>query len=214
MVRKKKPKPVSYEHVLEDPFAKLWEQVVSELPGINHLPLMRQVDVKSLVVFAGNQAITNQNIDFVCFPLRLSIEIQGATSKGRNGAHSSYQGLRRDYYKQWIMQMAGWTHLEFDADMSKDKELIKATIQTLTLKDYKVPNPTEFISWGRNKTQKNKLSRERTKLRKFLEKKSIVGTTTELAKTLKIRVNCVKPIMRELGWKQRKIDNKQVWVKH
>lgn len=207
------PPPSTSETVLEDPFEKLWADVASEVMPDKHLPLVRQVSLSDIIAFSEG-TVTGQNLDFVCHPLRLSIEIQGATSKGRNGAHSSFQGLRRDYYKQWMMTMSGWKHLELDGDMSRDRELIKATIIHATRDSYILPNPTGFESWGRNKTNANKLKRETRKLLTYLKGKTTAPRTKILANLLKIRVTSIRPIMEGAGWKQKTVNKKLMWTKN
>lgn len=213
MPRKKKSSPKDSEKILELPFKALWDDVVkNDFPGL-FLPLTSQVDLVDLVGFdyMDDETITKQNVDFFCDTLNLTIEIQGATSKGRNGAHTSYLGVRRDYYKQWMCGLGGYTHLEFDNKMCKDRELIHATIYAAL--NGVVPSPTGFDSWGRNKTIRNKNARQAKKLEKYLLGKSRLGTSSQIAASLKISVRAVKPIMLDNGWRQKSVQGKQIWIK-
>lgn len=218
--KRKKPAPksnLSSENILELPFKELWEGIALELfpRQAKKLKLVAQVPVAEVVEFNSKkgQAITDQTIDFVCFDYGVTIEIQGATSKGRNGAHTSYNGVKRDYYKQLMLVLAGWVHLEFDNRMCKDKELISSVITQLVTETQVVNNPTEFDSWANNKTKRNRTTRQSKKLLKYLVGKSQLGTSTQIASSLKISVRAVKPIMLEEGWKQKTKQGKLIWFR-
>ena len=215
-VAKKKVKPVNLGSELEAQFKNLWDEIAAErFPNDTELLQLRsQVPLTEIVAFKSceGQHSPKQTVDFVCDWYLLTIEIQGGTSKGTRGAHTSYQGVKRDYYKQLMLGLGGWVHIELDNRMCKDKELICSIINSRVDNFGVVQNPTNFESWGNNKALSNKQSRFEHKLIEYLKDKQVVGTSTQLAASLKISVRAIRPIMLEQGWKQKTINGKQIWM--
>lgn len=57
----------------------------------------------------------NYRMDFCLHNLRIFVEVQGGIYMRRSG-HNSPAGLKRDYNKSNLAQLAGWRYLQFTAD--------------------------------------------------------------------------------------------------
>jgi len=67
--------------------------------------------------------------DFCWREARLLVEINGGTFT--RGGHSTGTGIRRDYTKQNLCQIAGYKLLTFDADMVKSGQALDFTEKML-----------------------------------------------------------------------------------
>jgi len=67
--------------------------------------------------------------DFAFLRERLLVEINGGTFT--RGGHSTGTGIRRDYTKQNLCQIAGYKLLTFDADMVKSGQALDFTEKML-----------------------------------------------------------------------------------
>ena len=67
--------------------------------------------------------------DFCFKDARLLIEINGGTFT--KGAHSTGTGIRRDYEKNNLAQLAGWRCLIFDGKMVKSGEAVEVVRKAL-----------------------------------------------------------------------------------
>ena len=61
----------------------------------------------------------NYRMDFALPSLRIFVEVQGGIYMRRSG-HNSPAGLKRDYNKCNLAQLAGWRYLQFTADDVQD----------------------------------------------------------------------------------------------
>jgi len=67
--------------------------------------------------------------DFCFKDARLLIEINGGTFT--KGAHSTGTGIRRDYEKNNLAQLAGWRCLMFDGEMVRSGEAVEIVRKAL-----------------------------------------------------------------------------------
>ena len=67
--------------------------------------------------------------DFCYEDARLLIEINGGTFT--KGAHSTGTGIRRDYEKNNLAQLAGWRCLMFDSEMVRSGEAVEIVRKAL-----------------------------------------------------------------------------------
>jgi hypothetical protein len=104
---------------LEDEFELLWNKRYPKTP-------LQRGGVGSLKVI--NIDSTRSQVDFYHEKARVIIEINGATWKGKSGAHSSGPGLRRDFTKQLLAQSQGWIYIELDSTMLKDPVVLLSLI--------------------------------------------------------------------------------------
>jgi very-short-patch-repair endonuclease len=202
--------PAPRQPNLEEPFFKLWNKVaeVFEKEYSLDLSLQREVPIGQLVDFSDEE-MTKHRVDFYCSELKLTIEIHGATHKGRNGAHSSAAGIRRDMHKQRLLVLAGYNHLELDAVMSRDETLIRDTIDCLVWQVMRrgyakqISNPTHYASWADNAAQARKLTKDRKKIQAYLAASSTpstLGTTNELKLLLSVKQSSVASVLKEEGY--------------
>ena len=70
--------------------------------------------------------------DFCYEDARLLIEINGGTFT--KGAHSTGTGIRRDYEKNNLAQLAGWRCLMFDGEMVRSGEAVDIVRKALDQK--------------------------------------------------------------------------------
>ena len=70
--------------------------------------------------------------DFCFKDARLLIEINGGTFT--KGAHSTGTGIRRDYEKNNLAQLAGWRCLMFDGEMVRSGEAVEIVRKALEQK--------------------------------------------------------------------------------
>ena len=70
--------------------------------------------------------------DFCWKSARLLVEINGGTFT--KGAHSTGTGIRRDYEKNNLAQLAGWRWLMFDGEMVMSGEAVEIVRKALELK--------------------------------------------------------------------------------
>jgi hypothetical protein len=107
---------------LEEEFAVRWAKLYPSMP-------LERGGVGSLKIIGIDN--TRSQIDFYCPKAKVIIEINGATHKGRAGAHSSGPGLRRDFTKQLLAQSQGWLYFELDSLMVKDQLVLDTISRTL-----------------------------------------------------------------------------------
>ena len=67
--------------------------------------------------------------DFCFKGARLLVEINGGTFT--KGAHSTGTGIRRDYEKNNLAQLAGWRCLMFDGEMVRSGEAVEVVRKAL-----------------------------------------------------------------------------------
>ena len=67
--------------------------------------------------------------DFAWLEQRLLVEVNGGTYT--QGAHSTGQGIARDYEKANLAQLAGWRVLTFDCKAVKSGEAVEVIRQAL-----------------------------------------------------------------------------------
>ena len=67
--------------------------------------------------------------DFAWLEQRLLVEVNGGTYT--KGAHSTGQGIRRDYEKGNLATLAGWRVLSFDGKSVKSGEAVEVIRQAL-----------------------------------------------------------------------------------
>ena len=67
--------------------------------------------------------------DFAWLEQRLLVEVNGGTYT--QGAHSTGQGIRRDYEKSNLATLAGWRVLSFDGKSVKSGEAVEVIRQAL-----------------------------------------------------------------------------------
>jgi very-short-patch-repair endonuclease len=223
MSKRKTPKPRSKEKLdapdapathhpnLEKPFGELWKKLAEPLEKEHsiELSLQHEVSICKLIAF-DDRSMTKHHVDFYCSELKLTIEIHGATHKGRNGAHSSALGIRRDMHKQRLLTLSGYKHLELDAPMSRDAQLIQDTLDVL-VKEYlgyptiSIPNPIHYSSWANNATEARKLMRETKRLEKWLEANQhldIIGSTQEVRIGSAIRSSTALKLLPKMGYEK------------
>lgn len=112
---------------LEDEFYHLW------LRG-GGPRLDRQVPLKSLV----RGVTTRHVVDFALLACKLVIEVNGGTvcSKRKMGGgyyvkvsgHNSPEGIRKDYAKQSVLALSGYSVVELDTDQAKDPDVVDLVI--------------------------------------------------------------------------------------
>jgi very-short-patch-repair endonuclease len=107
---------------LEEEFAVRWAKLYPSTP-------LERGRVGSLKIIGVDS--TRSQVDFYCPKARVILEINGATHKGRAGAHSSGPGLRRDFTKQLLAQSQDWLYFELDSLMVKDKLVLNTIHKTL-----------------------------------------------------------------------------------
>jgi hypothetical protein len=107
---------------LEDEFANRWAKLYPSTP-------LDRGGVGSLMIIGVDS--TRSQVDFYSLEARVIVEINGATHKGRSGAHSSGSGLRRDFTKQLLAQSQDWLYIELDSLMIKDKTVLETIHKTL-----------------------------------------------------------------------------------
>ena len=66
--------------------------------------------------------------DFSIPSIRCLIEIQGGIYMDKSG-HKSISGLKRDYEKSNLAQLAGWRYLQFTADDVEDGKAVDMIIR-------------------------------------------------------------------------------------
>jgi hypothetical protein len=197
--------PAPKQPSLEEPFLKLWNKVTAEFSVTHHFDftLLREVPLGQLVNFASGEI--QHRVDFYCSDLALTIEIHGATHKGKNGAHSSAAGIRRDMHKQRLLVLAGYRHLELDAVMSKDEELLQDTLAALLQGSGSIylPNPTQYASWADNAAQARRRSKDKKKILAYLALSSTpttLGSTNEIKLLLSVKQNNIPIVLKEQGY--------------
>jgi len=67
-------------------------------------------------------------VDFALPSLRIFVEVQGGIYMRRSG-HNSPAGLKRDYNKCNLAQLAGWRYLQFTADDVNDGKAVDMVIR-------------------------------------------------------------------------------------
>ena len=70
----------------------------------------------------------NYRMDFALPQLRIFVEVQGGIYMRRSG-HNSPAGLKRDYNKCNLAQLAGWRYLQFTADDVQDGKAVDMVIR-------------------------------------------------------------------------------------
>jgi len=193
---------------LEDTFYGLWPT--------DKLPLQKEVLVYDLVSFVPGYS-PEYRVDFYCPAKKLIIEINGGTGKGRNGAHSSFAGLKRDYIKQNYLVLAGYKVIELDTQMAKDKQLIDAIVNYLSSGSKNTPlfDATKIPSLSNKAKQNRQQQLTESALTLYVKRKTELPGVLVILKELKkkkksVRMQYISPWLLAHGWKRTTIGWKKI----
>lgn len=121
---------------LEDQFYGLWL-------SSGGFPLQRQVKIRDIIPEWGKR---RHSVDFFSAEHRCVIEIQGGTFQRRRTGHSSGVGIRKDYVKCNLLQLAGFTFVQLDTDLAKNVDSVRQLVLDLTSGQLSLDTASQFLS--------------------------------------------------------------------